>query len=369
MRLLLRFFLFGIVIFALPSVAQVREPLPVPDLPGFKTLKGDFHMHSVFSDGKVWPTVRVEEAWRDGLDVICISDHADYHPFSRDVKVDADRPYAIAKPVADKLGIILIPGVEITKRLPHGPAHFTALFVKDANALNVPDLHEALRRARTQDAFVFWNHPGWEVPKIEWVPPIAAAYQEKLFQGMELVNGRDFYADAYPFIGDKQLTILANSDQHVPQPPRVAAGIRPITLLFARTRDAAGVHEALSARRTAAWMGDSVWGAEEHLQGLWQGAVKMETTGLRSRPASHFNVQLRNHSSIPFRLVTRRSPDWLRFGEGNLPAEGVLNLNPYLTADAPPGTHRFDVEVEILNIHPGPGRNLIVRLPIVLTIP
>ena len=25
-------------------------------------------MHTVFSDGVVWPSVRVEEAWREGLD-------------------------------------------------------------------------------------------------------------------------------------------------------------------------------------------------------------------------------------------------------------------------------------------------------------
>ncbi|HEY8150859.1 MAG TPA: hypothetical protein VIK51_18275, partial [Vicinamibacteria bacterium] len=46
--------------------AQERHPLPVPDLPGLKTLKGDFHLHTVFSDGQVWPTVHVQEAWRDG---------------------------------------------------------------------------------------------------------------------------------------------------------------------------------------------------------------------------------------------------------------------------------------------------------------
>ena len=48
----------------------VRHELRVPDLPGLETLKGDFHLHSVFSDGRVWPTVHVQEAWRDGLDVI-----------------------------------------------------------------------------------------------------------------------------------------------------------------------------------------------------------------------------------------------------------------------------------------------------------
>ena len=145
-----------------------RQTLPVPDLPGYRTLKADFHLHSVFSDGNVWPTVHVNEAWRDGLDVIALTEHAEYHPHAADVKVDGPRSFVVAKTLADQLGILLVPGVEITKPDPpaplvlaEGPQHFNALFVTDANALNVPnDLFEALRRAKAQHAFVFWNHPG-----------------------------------------------------------------------------------------------------------------------------------------------------------------------------------------------------------------
>src|SRR2546429_7522809 len=97
------------------AAAQERDPLPVPDLPGMKTLKADFHLHTVFSDGEVWPTVHVREAWRDGLDVVALTDHVEYHPHGSDVSVDLLRPYALARPLADELGIILIPGVEITR--------------------------------------------------------------------------------------------------------------------------------------------------------------------------------------------------------------------------------------------------------------
>ena len=41
-----------------------------PDVPGYLTLKCDLHMHTVFSDGSVWPNIRVQEALRDGLDAI-----------------------------------------------------------------------------------------------------------------------------------------------------------------------------------------------------------------------------------------------------------------------------------------------------------
>src|SRR5918996_2544961 len=80
----------------------VRHELRVPDLPGLKTLKGDFHLHTVFSDGRVWPTVHVQEAWRDGLDVIALTEHVEYHPHSEDVSKDLRRPHAVARELAEQ---------------------------------------------------------------------------------------------------------------------------------------------------------------------------------------------------------------------------------------------------------------------------
>jgi len=81
------------------STAQrVRSELPFPDLPGLITLRCDLHMHTVFSDGKVWPTVRAEEAWRDGLDAIAVTDHIEYQPFKADVTTNDARPYDLVRP-------------------------------------------------------------------------------------------------------------------------------------------------------------------------------------------------------------------------------------------------------------------------------
>src|SRR2546425_10330855 len=121
--------------------AQERDPLPVPDLPGLKTLKADFHLHTVFSDGEVWPTVHVRDAWRDGLDAVALTDHVEYHPHASDVAVDLRRPYEVARPLAGELGVILISRVEITRPAPGSPATlpvgsgpFNALFVTDPQA-------------------------------------------------------------------------------------------------------------------------------------------------------------------------------------------------------------------------------------------
>lgn len=56
-------------------ITRYRSAVNVPDVPGYLTLKCDFHIHTVFSDGKVWPTVRSEEAWREGLEAIAITEH------------------------------------------------------------------------------------------------------------------------------------------------------------------------------------------------------------------------------------------------------------------------------------------------------
>jgi 3',5'-nucleoside bisphosphate phosphatase len=360
-----------------PAQQPVREPLPVPDIPGYRTLKGDFHLHTVFSDGNVWPTVHVQDAWRDGLDVVALTEHLEYHPHQKDVTVDDGRSFAIAKPLADQLGIILVPGVEITKPdppkappvLPDGSLHFNALFVTDVKTLHVPDDHmEALRRARAQNAFVFWNHPRFRVPRARWFPQVARAFDDGLFQGMELVNGPDFYDEAYPWIGERRLTILANSDAHDPLPPRTARRRRPITLLFVKTADVDGVRDALISRRTAAWMGDDVWGAEEHLQALWHAAIVVETPALARKAGAAALLRVRNTSAIPMRIAVRSAPSWLvLIPPLQFDAESLTVIRPGFNAP-PAGEHRIELELEVQNMHVAPGRNLTVRVPLTVTV-
>ena len=364
--------------FALPAAAQAPQPfrtlLPVPDLPGFKTLKGDFHLHTIFSDGNVVPSVHITEAWRDGLDVISLTEHVEYHPHKDYVPVDPGRSYTLGRPLAEQLGVLLIPGAEITKTVDGVPTHFNALFVNDWAALNVPDVHEALRRARSQSAFVFWNHPGWRVERPMWTAAVALAHEEKLFHGMELVNGPNFYDGAYPWIEEKKLTILANSDEHQPTTPRAAAGtLRPITLLFVKSADAAGVREALEARRTAAWLDDQMWGAEEYLRGLWQGAVSFDNAADAARAegrrrGSTFVLRIRNTSAIPFRIGLANPPAWLGT---EAPAyavhpQAISRVPVEIGRHAPPPAGRQALEVQFVveNLHTGPGRALIVSVPL-----
>ena len=88
------------------SFSQEREnytrKLFFPDIKNYRTLLTDFHQHTVFSDGLVWPTIRVEEAIKDGLDAISLTEHLEYQPFSKDIpNPDRNRVYNVAKSFAD----------------------------------------------------------------------------------------------------------------------------------------------------------------------------------------------------------------------------------------------------------------------------
>ncbi len=134
-----RFILLGVLIVVLQAslvLGQVRREIHVPDILGYKTLKCDFHMHTIFSDGYVWPTVRVDEAWQEGLDAIAITDHIEYRPHKQDLVADLNRSYEIALPQAKEKGLLLVKAAEITRETP--PGHFNALFIDDVTPLDRP---------------------------------------------------------------------------------------------------------------------------------------------------------------------------------------------------------------------------------------
>ena len=239
-----------------PALAQNRHrtELPFPDLPGLVTLRCDFHLHTVFSDGDVWPTVRVEEAWRDGLDAIALTDHIEYQRYKEDIPVNYGRAVDVARADAEALDIILIRGAEITRGEP--PGHLNALFLTNVGALNVKDYRVAVSNAFEQGAFVFWNHPGWKQPdhKSVWYAEQGEFYTNGWLRGIEIVNGPHYDPIAHQWCLDKRLTMIGGSDVHDPMSFEYRGApddIRPVTLVFAKARTAEALREALAARRTA----------------------------------------------------------------------------------------------------------------------
>lgn len=227
-----------------------------PDIAGYKTLKCDFHQHTVFSDGSVWPDIRVMEALLDGLDAISLTEHLEYQPHKDDLPhPDRNRSYKLALKEAKDHDLIIVNGSEITRKMP--PGHSNAIFLSDANKLLIKDSVEVFREAKRQGAFVFWNHPNWTAQRKDGIATLTDMHRmlikEKLLDGIEVVNDKTYSDEALQIALDNNLTIMGTSDIHklvdwdfkVPE-----GGHRPITLVFAEGKNEPAIKEALMARRT-----------------------------------------------------------------------------------------------------------------------
>ncbi|MDR2916976.1 MAG: PHP domain-containing protein, partial [Tannerella sp.] len=189
--------------------SDIREVIHIPDIRGYKTLKCDFHVHTVFSDGKVWPDVRVNEAWQQGYDAIAITDHIEYRPFKDVVLGDFNESYKIAKKRADQIGFIVIRGSEITRQKPLG--HLNALFVTDSNPLQVDDPLEAIDIARKQGAVILWNHPGWPDNQSTVYDVHEKLIREKKIDMVEVHNHTEYYPLTFDWMSKYDLAPSANS--------------------------------------------------------------------------------------------------------------------------------------------------------------
>jgi 3',5'-nucleoside bisphosphate phosphatase len=286
-----------ITILILPAFSQKAKKYTIPDIPGYVTLKGDFHMHTVFSDGLVWPTVRVGEAVNEGIDIIAVTDHIEYRPHLKDIPSDLNRSYDIEKPVAEKSNILLVKGAEITRSMP--PGHFNALFITDANALAKEDFKEVVKEAKKQGGFIMWNHPGWKAQqpdKIQWFDIHTWLLDNGLMNGIEIYNDREYYRPVFEWALKKKMTIFANSDSHGPMGYSfdLVNSHRPITLVFAKERTLESVKEALLARRTAAFTENMVRGREEWLRPLFNACVEIKRKDK--------SISLNNKSDIEFEI-------------------------------------------------------------------
>lgn len=299
---LLVFCTFPVILFS-----QSRTEIHIPDLPGYLTLKCDFHMHTVFSDGAVWPTVRVNEAWQQGLDAIAITEHIEYRPHLEDIKSDHNRSYEIAKPLADKLDVILIRGTEITKNMP--PGHFNALFINNANLIERENWLEALREANEQGAFIIWNHPGWKSQQPEktlWWSHHTRLYEEGILRGIEVYNEFEYYPEAVKWAHEKGLTMFANSDVHGSvfeyYGHEKTAPHRPLTLVFATEKKTESIKYALENQRTAVYFDGKLIGEGKFLLPIFYESIMIKNDYLRLKYKDSKYVQVYNNSDIDYHL-------------------------------------------------------------------
>ena len=253
----------------------VRNEIHIPDVDGFKTLKCDFHIHTIFSDGKVWPDIRVAEAWQEGLDAIAITDHIEYRPNKEIIMGDLNESYKIAKEAADANGFIVIHGTEITRSKPLG--HINALFINDAMPMDVEDPLKAIDEAIRQGAFIMWNHPGWPDDKSTFYPVHEELIKAGKIHGLEVFNHMEYYPACFDWAMEHNLAFMANTDSHDPISNNYGREnqMRPMTLVLAKERSEASIKEALFAKRTMAFFNGELAGKPEHLKGLLKASLKI----------------------------------------------------------------------------------------------
>lgn len=282
-----------------------RLEVKVPDIPGYHTLKCDFHLHTIFSDGTVWPSVRVTEAWEYGYDAIAITDHIEGKPYRKHVPIDYNAPNEIAKNEGAIKDIIVIGGVEITRNMP--PGHINGIFIEDANKIVTDRVRDRFKRfkamtgdyafvdsidrhhqdyliameaVKAQDGFSFWNHPGppGKYDSLTIYPEHLDLIKKGLLHGVEVSGWGAYWPEAFQWCLDYDLALLSNSDYHYPHGisnKSSRSARRNMTLVFAEERTEASIKEALRANRSAIWVNEMVIGRQEHIEPLFYHAITL----------------------------------------------------------------------------------------------
>ena len=315
-------FLASNIVFSHNSVRSFTDEekgprsIDFPDPEGYVTVVTDLHTHTTFSDGHVWPSIRVEEAIRDNVDVISLTEHLEYQPHLEDIpNQDRNRSFFLGKTAAENNDLIVINGAEVTRQMndeKDSPGHINAVFIEDANKLyqhdeskreeaienlqsesaeqntinefyaitNLWPVENAMREANKQGAFVFWNHPSWSVQRPDGITILGDIHKtliaEKLLHGIEVTNG-DYYSEAaFQVALDNQLTVIGTSDVHElidwDYKP-YHGGHRPVTLVLAELRTEQSIKEALFARRTVVWFKDMLIGEASNVSSLLEASL------------------------------------------------------------------------------------------------
>ena len=341
--------LFSLNIYMHGSVNSFKSgqdrSIEFPDIENYLTITSDLHTHSVFSDGHVWPNIRVAEAMKDKLDAIAITEHLEYQPHIRYIpNKNRNIAFLEAKKAADESDLIVIAGSEITREMP--PGHLNAVFIKDANtlfnidesllpearrrmseAVNIEDLSdeelevadqyalgnlyspfEALEEAKRQGAFIFWNHPMWGSQANDGVSRLTEMHKQMiakdLIHGIEVVNTNEYSEEALQIALDNNLAIIGTSDVHELIEWDYDSSKnehRPVTLILSEERNQNSIKEALLDRRTIVFYKNKLIGKEENLVPLLDSILGFKSQGYRG-DTSILRVEISNNSSSDMTL-------------------------------------------------------------------
>ncbi len=334
---------------------------------GRHVLAVDPHTHSVFSDGHVWPSVRVWEAERDDLDAMMVTEHLEYQPYKDDIPhPDRNRAFEVATEWMERMdaNTLVINGAEITRSLP--PGHVNAVFITDANALLVDDAREAIETAKGQGAFTFWNHAWWPVDFPDGRPKVTAMHRalidDGLLDGIEVANGSFTSDDAFQIALDNDLGIIGVSDVHGLIDYSYDfdnGGHRTVTLALAGERTVEGIKAAFENKETVALYNHTLLGREPQVRAIVEGALSLETKDYIFDGSKILNITISNGASSPFTL--RNIGDAVFNSAANVftvPANGSVDM----TVNGVEAIDAFALRLQVVNAFIAPRTNLTMIL-------
>ena len=306
-----------------------RIEIILPQVKGYNVYKGDFHIHTSYSDGRVNPAGRVDEAWRDGLDVIAITDHYEGRanekrmfkvlaPYNKNgeptkyqsafdakcVKADFNAIHQEAVERRDKSGynMTIIKGCEMARNSKtHG--HFNCLFLEDINTVYAFDLKEAFKKVHKQGGIVIHNHPAWNRDTSDKTPFHEEVYSAGLIDGVEVVNGYSYYPPIVRRSIEEKLFMLGCTDAHgmTSHKYKDCGSYRTMTFIFAKENTEKAIKEALLDRRTIAYSGGDLIGEEKWLKEFIDAAVDCRVAH-ESEDGNTRTYIYTNHSSIAYSM-------------------------------------------------------------------
>lgn len=312
------------------TLQRVEIDLPVID--GYTPYKADLHTHTIFSDGHLSMEARVREAWADGLDVMAVTEHLEYRPHEKnlvkylkgytkkgaeaknynfvsenrpasaaDVNVDLNYPVEVACKEAEKYELTIIPGIEITRKEDEY-SHFNALFTSDNNAVYAPETIESIRNAKKQGALVMHNHPGWTHKDMQITKFEKEVYKAGLLDGIEIMNGGEFYPQALTRASKYNLFVSANTDVHYASSDDYDKRDteRNMTIIYAKDKSLKSLREAIDARRTLAYSYGTIAGDEELVRKFFEASVSARKTFVDYKGRAQ--VIITNTSSVEWLL-------------------------------------------------------------------
>lgn len=225
-----------------PAYAQVDvNPLcfGCQETTDFTWQRGDFHMHTVYSDGKYTPTEQVEHALSQQLDFIFFSDH------------NTDTSNAIVGAVQAQIAPNLLIGraIEVTTR----SGHWQAVGLdRDQNIewrytpTDDPGFAAAAEQVHKAGGFVSVNHPFAACPacnwSLDWDHNDAVEVWNNVWDSTDEQSVQKWQE---LLVAGKMLTAIGGSDSH--SPPSING--LPTTVVKARGRSQAAIVEGVRAAR------------------------------------------------------------------------------------------------------------------------